>query len=58
MKAILEMEAPESCRECKLKYKEGFTRCILTKSIVSRFENRCDPNCPLKIVGDNKEVLK
>jgi hypothetical protein len=66
MKAILEMEVPESCTECKIctiiyreKYdKTGFYRdyhCRLVYADVGMFKGsrgRC-PDCPLKIVEES-----
>jgi hypothetical protein len=55
MKAILEMEAPESCNECRMVSESngGDIYCLIANQSVGYRLSR-HPNCPLKIVEDNK----
>jgi hypothetical protein len=56
MRAILEINLPESCFECPL-FSGGnelypFETCRATKSILSDYRHSRDPSCPLKILPD------
>ena len=57
MKAILELEAPKSCRDCKLYHncRYGYLCVALGRDV---FNCACDkvrhPDCPLKIVEEEK----
>ena len=55
-KAILELEMPESCKQCKLGHYDelyGITHCDILRECMP-YEGR-HPDCPLKLVKD-KEV--
>ena len=53
MKAILEIEMPKSCCECKVSFyiwtKDEYRRCIPTGQDVSEYIEYRAPFCPLKI---------
>jgi len=52
MKAILEIEAPESCEECGLyKYKHNLCFCMGCNKVLGNLGDRAF-FCPLKIVED------
>ena len=60
MKAILEFEAPRSCYECQLSHlrdqdKDKWLKCLPTRNEVTGNEDRRAPDCPLKIVEEDKQ---
>jgi hypothetical protein len=61
IKAILEMEVPESCDICpfyKFLYGDMNKKCLaLDKYHLTVQDKNRHPDCPLKIVEDNKEEL-
>jgi hypothetical protein len=52
MKAIIEINMPDSCRECELLKSEYdvMDRCIITGSLVSQTQTCRNGDCPLKPV--------
>jgi hypothetical protein len=63
MKAILEMEMPETCKDCQLTRTyavphKTFLECKYNNKsfiAVTDYTDSRHPDCPLKIVEDNKE---
>ena len=71
MKAILEFDAPESCAECPLSYKNLYfddgsvTHCIMypdgylnNQAVREEYSNTRAPFCELRIVDDKSEISR
>ena len=63
MKAVLEIDAPESCAECGLEYDGyglGSPYCVAMEcgfqvfSITEEYKDKRAPFCPLRIVEDGE----
>jgi hypothetical protein len=55
MKAILEMEVPENCYVCPLFIDEYDVQCFFCGALIGACRDKRHPDCPLKIVEENKE---
>lgn len=58
MKAILEIEAPESCHKCKIKVEfEGMRWCPLINDGINAmyYAEYRHPDCPLKIIAGTSQ---
>ena len=59
MKAILEIEMPESCRKCRLSTQTfSAVRCLAINYDVIKYLHTRHPKCPLKIVPSCAEADK
>jgi len=57
MKAILEMELPESCDKCKIRHwiDDDNSWCNLVEDYVEKFSKERYPDCSLKIVEERQD---
>ena len=56
MKAILEIELPKNCSECRLQF-DGYCNAKLAlglSSWISRIDDKRDKNCPLRVLDPHE----
>jgi len=59
MKAIFEMELPESCDDCNLRgYEDAYCWCVGNNMTleygINKLKSHRHPDCPLKIIDDRE----
>ena len=57
MKAVLEIDAPKSCKDCKLHFENMYGHYCAGQDSIEVWDSICgnarDSGCPLKIAEDN-----